>query len=272
MQDGVYHYMDGLQELWGAAFEEMTVAEGTMSQSETGASDGKVQSSPRKNDSFDRSVEVHYTKKNLEQALTNDESLLLDDRLHYRIHFPEKGKGIKIGSDFAETVTFHGDQTKLVVMRRDTQIDVSVLDVYNVNIKRYNGHIADLTREYEEAIKKHGAEWFERCYRFTSWDGQERLFSRWDRENLAFPAFEKVEQDSIHDETERTPGSSGIRSDRAGDAGSGEVTATPDGIEVDAETGSGYKTQSSARTWRGSDYVTKREEMAQQLATPGSGI
>lgn len=45
-----------------------------------------------------------------------------------------------------------------------------------------------------------------------------------------------------------------------------EITDSLDGIEVDSETGSGYKTQSSARTWRGSDYVTKRDEMAQKLS------
>ena len=248
----------------GLGPSQMKIAMEAFNDWKSNGSEDYYQSNARKNNSFDRAVEVRYNHPSLKEALTRDEALQLDDRLHYRIHFPSKGNEIKIGSDFAEEITAHGDHMRLVVMRRDTRFGISVLGVYNVNPKRYNGRIPDLIPKYKEAIKKHGAEWFERCYRLASWDGRERFFSGWDRENLVFPAFEKVEQRDVYDETNGTTDTSGIRGNRAGDAGRGEVTS-PDGIDIDKDADAAYF-QPSARTWYESDYVTKRDEAAEHLA------
>ena len=107
--------------------------------------------------------------------------------------------------------------------------------------------LSPLRSSTKEAGKKHGAEWFERCYRLASWVGRERFFSGRDRVNSVFPAFEKVEQRGIYDEADGIAETSGIRGNGAGAAGSGEVIS-PDNIAIDSDSFSGYF-QFSARTW-----------------------
>ena len=45
-----------------------------------------------------------------------------------------------------------------------------------------------------------------------------------------------------------------------------EITDSPDGIEIDDDTGSAYASQKSIRTWADSDYVAHRNETAERLA------
>lgn len=170
---------------------------------------------------LDRAINTYYSDEKLNGALTSTEYRQLEDRLHYRILFPEKGKRIAVGQDFAESITAHGDQTKLVVMRRDTKLGVSILDVYNVNIRLYNGRIADVTTTIEEGIKEYGAKWFEHRHRSFLGNDHEKIFSRFDRHDRSFPGVSS--EGTIREGTQKAAGYSGIRGDRAGDAGSNQV-------------------------------------------------
>ena len=201
-----------------AAFEDAVVVRNIAASAEG------VQMSPR--DGFDRAVTVDYQSGKYSNALTQDERLQLDDRLHYVIHFPQRGMEIPIGSDFAETIIADGDIATLVVMRRDSRFHVTVLDVYRVNTNGYNGRIADLTKPVEEEVRKHGAQRVQRWSRFAARPNGEELLSRWDRNNSVFPAFKKVERDSIPEGTQEAFDLAGIRGNGSrDDSGSDEVTS-----------------------------------------------
>lgn len=112
-------------------------------------------------------------------------------------------------------------------MRRDGDLHITVLDVYLVNTFGYNGHIKDLVKPAEEAIRKHGAKWFERWSGSVSWDDHEGLFSRYDRNRRIFPEFPSMERNGIQDASQASSGSSGVRGNRRGNGSSDEEVNAP---------------------------------------------
>ena len=174
----------------------------------------------------------------------------LDDRLHYVIHFPQRGMEIPIGSDFAETIIADGDIATLVVMRRDSRFHVTVLDVYRVNTDGYNGRIADLTNHVEEGIKENGAKWFERRSGSFLRDDHEALFARYNRNSGEFSGFSSAK--GVRNTAAQASGSVRIRGNGSrDDSGNETITSRQSFCETGTEALSGLQCCDCPKTKEG---------------------
>ena len=209
----------------------------------------KVHSASRKRDYVHHFPEVR-------DAFTDGEYHAFSESINKKIRRNPKKRY------FVEPVTYHKDITKVGFVRKVGAGKYEVYDLYKLNTELYNGRIIDLINILEGAVSEYGHEKFAEWLRSPAYDVLTAFFSRYDRQSYEFPEFDDYDRSSeaASDAVRRI----GSRWQRGAVSPASEPVTSSDGIEIDSDDNSAYM-QSSARTWRGSDYVTKREEMAQKL-------
>ena len=166
----------------------------------------------------------------------------------------------------AFSVTHYGDDVFMCVVANDGNRKFHLEDVAFIDVTGYNGPIYELEKRWERMYTKYGKEWTARFARSGAAHGGSRFYLYNGMEG-AGTAGSDEKSGRTQPSVRKVGETLGERNQRGGiPEDTGEVTDSPDGIEVDNDTGSAYKPQSSARTWRRSDYVTKRDEMAQKLS------
>ena len=179
-------------------------------------------------------------------------------------HFAEKASNVIAKNPRKKlhvfTFTHYGDDTFLCAVINDGGQKFHLKDVAFIDLKEYterNGNAYKLTDQIEGMYTKYGKERVARYFSGASSDVRGRFFSL-DRGRGSGSAAQSENERGEGPRLDQTGRVAGERNQRGGlPEGTGEVTS-PDGVEVDEANGSAYKTQSSARTWYESDYVTKR--------------
>ena len=120
-------------------------------------SEYKVQSAARRNDY------VHQFSE-MRRPLSDEEYHTFAKAVNQRIrNNPDQ-------DHFFVPVTYYGDDTKVVLVRRTGDEQFEAYDLYKLNTEMYTGRIVDLLNTLEEVVNEYGSEKFAEWLRSPAYD------------------------------------------------------------------------------------------------------